>query len=98
MPVDWKVPPKEAAQSTKLGWVSEAIQQGTNYLRAQRAYTDYDLAIDIIAGTEKERLASYRSDVQTGRLKRNLREHIATLSDLRPFWGYNTENRDLYDH
>lgn len=97
MPTDWKVPAREASEGTKLGWVSEAIQQGTNYLRAQRAYADYDIAIDLIAGMERDRLASYRSDVQLGCMKRNLREHIATLSDLRPFWGYKTENRDLYN-
>jgi len=95
--IDWKVPPRDASETRKIGWMQEAIQTGTNWLRAQRAYQDYDLGIDIIADLSSEKVIPGRSDISSGELKRNIREHISTLADLRPLWGYKTENRDLYD-
>lgn len=76
----------------RLGWVKEAIQEGTNYLKLQRAYTMIDKAIDVIGGFDDDPIPKALSDVSTNRLRRQAREVVATLSNLRPIFGYGTEN------
>jgi hypothetical protein len=93
---DWKVPVRQAAEDNLLGWVREAVQQGRNDQKLQRPYTDMNEALNIIAGTDGEKLPAYRSTVRMNRSKRQIREAVATLSDLRILGGFQTDNRDLY--
>lgn len=93
---EWKVPQDNSPEDSILGWIQEAIQEGSRFLEMQRAYEDFDVAIDSIAGRDMVEMPSYRSKVRANRTKRQIREVVSTLSDLRPLWGYKTDNRDLY--
>ena len=77
----------------KLGWLREAIGEGENFLKCQRAYPDIDRAVDMLFGPHEERIPSSLSRVYVNRLKRLIREQVATLSNLMPTWGYNSDNR-----
>jgi hypothetical protein len=94
--LEWQVPPSAMPESRVVGWVNEACEQGQAWLKSQRGYTDISKALDILSGKDVTPLqASYRSRINTNRLKRNTREICGTLAKLRPFWGYHTEN-DAY--
>lgn len=96
VPNDWKIPERTRTDDAILGWVREAVQQGRNDQKLQRPYTDMGEALNIIAGLDGEKIPSYRSDVRMNRAKRQIREVVATLSDLRVLGGFQTDNRDLY--
>jgi hypothetical protein len=80
--------------------VREAIQEGEQFLKTQRAFMDMDRALDVIAGTSTSdgRTARSLSGVRVNRAKRNVREIVASLSNLRPLWGYKNDNRDYDSH
>lgn len=82
-------------EDVKLGWLREGIQEGSSFLKSQRAYADMDRAIDLLYGPEDERIPRTLSKVHVNRLKRQIRDQIATLSNLRPIWGYKSDNREV---
>jgi len=100
---DWKMPPVHNRDGTlvnsdrKLGWFREAIQEAENFNRIQRSYIDMDRALDVIAGVSASdtRQARTLSGVRVNLAKRNVRELVATLSNLRPMWGYKNDNHDF---
>ena len=49
-------------------------------------------AIDILAGKSGGELSSKWARFTTGDLKRAVTEIVETLADIRPFWGYATDN------
>jgi len=77
------------------GWLREATQEGENYLKNQRAWTDIDKSIDIIAGGGMQRMPKAQSKLHMNMLKRDMREIIATLSNIRPMSSYKTDNDNL---
>jgi hypothetical protein len=101
---DWRCPPAYTAQGDlttsdrKLGWLREAIGEGEQFLKTQRAFMDMDRALDVIAGVSPSdsRQARTLSGLRINRAKRNVREIVSTLSNLRPMWGYKNDNK-LYD-
>lgn len=100
---DYRCPPlwndkgEPTDEKVTLGWLNEAIQEGTNFLKSQRGYGDIDRAMDILAGPGDERIPQALSRVHSNRLKRQVREIVATLSNLRPIWNYKTDNKELAD-
>lgn len=103
MPSDYRCPPmwgdngELTKESTILGWLTTALEEGTNYLKSQRGYGDIDRAWDILAGPGDERIPQALSRVHVNRLKRQVRETVATLSNLRPMWSYRADNKDFDD-
>lgn len=93
---DYRVPPRETSDEFRLGWLRESVQEGTKALSLQSAAEDFQIARDVIAGRAAS-VPKGRSEVRSGHLKRQIREVVATLSNLRPMWGYHTDNPD-YDH
>lgn len=92
--MEWQAPPQISSESYRVGWCNELIEEGNAWLRSQRGSTDFNRALDTIAG--KDTLltsASYRSHIDPNRLKRNIRVIISALSKLRPMWGYYSENK-----
>lgn len=98
---EWQVPPaitKEGFRNSEgriLGWCSEAKQEGGNWLKGQRGYSDMRKAMDIISGKMASDVAEYRSRLNSNQLKHNVREVVGTLSDIRPLWGYHSDNPAL---
>jgi hypothetical protein len=95
---EWQAPPAfnrdgvKTSEARILGWCSEALQEGQAWLKVQRGYGDMRKALDILSGRSGTDLFEYRSRMNTNRLKRNIREIIGALSDIRPLWGYHSDN------
>lgn len=89
----WQVPPQAADDKRKLGWVDEACQEGQSWLQTQRGYGDWRKAFNVLAGIiDADKIPAYRSQLTTGRLKRNVKEIIGTSANIRPIWGYSSDN------
>lgn len=94
----YEFPDRNAAEKEKLGCLQEYVREGETYLQGQRAYSDIDRAIDVINGNEDdEKRLDNLSRVRVNRLKRQIREVVATLSNMRPLWGYKSDN-SLFEH
>ncbi len=74
-------------------WLLEAIQEGNAFLRNNLAHGDIDRAVALICGAVEEKLPRKLSNISSNRIKRNVREMVAILSNLRPFWGYSSGDK-----
>lgn len=97
MPGFWDKEGNRTPEDAKTGWLREAISEGTNFLKSQRAYVDLDRSIDTLFGPHDERIPRALSTVYVNRLKRIIRETVATESNLRPIWGYKSDNKAFDD-
>jgi hypothetical protein len=85
------IPVRTADDDRKLGWLTEARQDGETYLKTQRSFRDIDRAIEIVAGDD-EKIPKSMSSVSVNMLKRDIRENVATLANMRPLWEFKTDN------
>jgi hypothetical protein len=91
---DWQVPRADAVESKKLGWLNSATEEGQIWLKSQRGSRDFRKALDILSGREEPvKQIEYRSNIRTNRLKRNIRDIVGALSNIRPIWGYHSDNK-----
>jgi len=89
----WQAPMAASVESTKLGWINECTETGLSWLRTQRGTTDWKRALDVISGRLMAAdIPTYRSQLNTNHLKRNIREIVGVLSKIRPLWGYSSDN------
>ena len=82
-------------EDTKLGWLREQVREGETFIRNQTAYPDFEKAKNIIAGIHEAKIPQQLSRVTVNLEKRIIRDIVATLSNLRPLWGYSTDNKNL---
>ncbi len=95
----WQVPFAADTEANKLGWLNEATQEGQNYNRSKRGFVDYKVAFDIISGKSPANASpTYRSQLTTGRLKRNAKEIIGAVANIRPIWAFQSANSALADN
>jgi len=89
----YEFPQAQSTEKEKLACIQQYVTEGENYIQGQRAYADIDKAIDILNGCdEDDRRYDQLSKVRVNRLKRQIREVVATLSNLRPLWGFKSDN------
>src|SRR2546426_64208 len=89
---DWQCPPAMANETKKLGWLQEVQQDGTAWQKAQRGSTDWNKALNVLSGIiDPEKVAVYRSQLSSNRLKRNIKEIIGALCNIKPISGYQYE-------
>jgi len=91
---EWQAPPAASDEARKLGWINESTEEGQNWLRSQRGYGDFREAMDILSGKRDfPDLVEYRSKLATNGLKRDVREVVGALANIRPWMGYHSENK-----
>lgn len=96
---EWQCPAQAANEERRLGWVNEATEEGQNWLKSQRGYDDFQRAMDVLAGRpDPLESVRYRSKVNSFRLKKNIREVVECLANIRPLWGYHSENPAFAEH
>ena len=93
---DYRLPPASARESAKVGAFKERLQDGRTFLKQQRGYMDISRSIDVIAGIADKPVPDSLSNLSVNFIKRQAREMVATLSNLKPLWGYTTKN-ETYD-
>src|SRR5215469_5650017 len=79
----------------KLSWLAYAIESGSSYLENQRAWPDIDAGLDIINGDFFDDNAGELSNVSTNRTKRQIREIVASLGNLKVVTKHKTMNREF---
>jgi hypothetical protein len=91
--VSWQAPPFEDTDVNKLGFCTRAIQWGRTWVEDHINRENIQKAQDILAGKSGGSVSTKWSSIATGDLKRGVRECVETLADIRPFWGYSTNNK-----
>lgn len=89
---EYLAPPFTATEDRKLAWMKEAVREGETYIRNQTAYQDFEQAKNIIAGIDEAKIPQQLSRMKVNLTKRLVREIVGTMSNLRPLWGYDTDN------
>lgn len=81
----------------KLGFLRRCISQGIAWQQENCNSTSMQKAMDILAGKTGGQLSSKWAHFTTGDLKRGVLEIVETLSDIRPYWGYSTDNKSFLE-
>lgn len=89
------IPDRHAPGSTLVRFLREAVTAGETFLRNQPAAADFDKAKSIISGWNDSKIPQQLSRVNVNMTKRLIRDVVSTMSNLRPLWGYKTDNPDL---
>jgi hypothetical protein len=77
-----------------LRWTRDAVGMGLDALKSERAYPDIDKAIEIFCGVVNDKLPRKLSRVRDNVIKRDVRELLAIQSNIKPFWCYESANRE----
>lgn len=91
----WQCPPFEADDEVKLAFVKRCINQGISWFRDSNRSMNLTRAMDILAGRTGGKVSTKWANFTTGDLKRGVLEIVEALSDIRPYWGYSTENKSF---
>ena len=90
---EWQCPPQMSDEIRKLNWLKESMEEGQAWLRSQRGYGDWKKSMDTLAGRpDAQMIPTYRSQLVTGRLKRNTKEVIGACANIKPIWAYSSDN------
>ena len=85
----WQCPTWAAREADRIGWINEHCQDGANWNRAQRGYSDWQKGLEIVAGRlGQDKVLQYRSQLTGNRLKTNIRVTVEGLSAIRPWGGF----------
>lgn len=95
--ISWQAPNFEAPDAKKLGFCKQAIESGIKWNEDQCSNENLQKALDILSGKSGSPLSNGWASITTGDLKRDIREIVETLANIRPFWGYQTDNDAFRD-
>src|SRR4051812_7013181 len=84
-----------ASEGSKLGFLREVTTAGETFIASQPAASDFAKAKAIISGSNETKIPQQLSRVNVNMTKRLIRDVVSTMSNLRPLWGYKTDNPDL---
>ena len=90
-------PDDMSLEDTRLSWLKEGVRSGETMVRNSPSYADFQQSKDIIAGIHQNKIPQQLSRLNVNLQKRLVRDIVATLSNLRPLWGYANDNRELDD-
>jgi hypothetical protein len=95
--ISWQCPNFESDDKVKLAFCKRAIESGVKWNEDQMSSVDIKRGVDILAGKSGSALTGKWANITTGDLKRAVNEIVETLSNIRPFWGYQTNNDAFKD-
>jgi hypothetical protein len=76
-----------------LGWIKEAVEEGDRVNRADPVYDQMDSNQAFVCGDQiPANRPSYLPAVVLNRTKKAIRTHTAAITDIRPLFGYKTQN------
>lgn len=97
----WQVPDYLTATPKQVTiWAYDQVADGRERFEASPGYSQLEEAVRLLSGEPDSRLAAKQKDgkysrLYTARLKRNLREQIGALSDIRFVPGYRSDNKQF---
>lgn len=100
----WQVPPYVGPQGNPdiLTFLKQNVDDGQQYYYNSPAYSQLEESIRILSGNPTPKLAEKQKDdryskLRTNRLKRNVREMVNSLADIRFTPGYHSDAKE-YQH
>ncbi len=93
----YRVPAASANEDTKCGWLRETVQLGESWLKGQLAYRSIQEAKALILGSRDVGPNAEVSRLQIKRAKRQIRELVSIMANLRPTASNKSDNPKLYD-
>ncbi len=92
----WQVPSYGAGKMEVQTWQKEQIEDGLRYFESSPSYQQLQESIRILSGQPTDKLAQKQeqigySTLHTNRIKRNCREMVTSLSDIRFTPGYHSD-------
>jgi hypothetical protein len=98
----WQVPAYGSPKEDVLTFLKQQVDDGQRYYFSSPAYQQLEESIRIISGGSSPRLAEKQKDdryskVHTNRLKRNLREMVNSLADIRFTPGFHADANEYQD-
>ena len=94
---DYRAPSAAANEDRKVGWLRETVQAGEQWQKQQRAYPSIQDALDLILTAPDEHLPAEMSNVRVPRAKRQIRELVAIMANMRPTASNKTDNVAFYE-
>jgi hypothetical protein len=91
----YTMPPVTSGEEYRIGWLKESVREGETFIRNATASIDMSQAKDIIAGVHQNKIPQQLSRMNVNLQKRLIRDIVSTMSNLRPLWGYDTDNKEL---
>ena len=95
--ISWQAPVFESPDEKKLAFCKQCIASGLKWVEDQCSSDDLQRALDILSGKTGSPTSTKWASITTGDLKRDIREIIETLANIRPIWGYQTDNDAFRD-
>lgn len=80
-----------------LAWLQDKAREGESWLKTQVSSNDFQAGKDIISGLRQGKNSNSLSRLHVPMIKRIVRDITSTLSNLRPLWGYSSDNPDLIE-
>jgi hypothetical protein len=98
----WQCPKYGSDLKTVREWCKQQVDDGIAFQEQEPGFEQLKESIRILSGYPDEALAAKQRDLRysklrTNRLKRNLREMVNSLSEIRYIPGYHSNNNELHD-
>lgn len=96
---NFDIPSRSEPDEEIIAYGNRCVATGLSFLRAQPAAPDIEKGKSIIHSMEtyEEDIPSKLSHVRIPRIKRQIREVVSTLSNLRPTWDYVSNDPAKYE-
>src|SRR5271170_7497076 len=88
---------EKKADQQMLGKIKDFVSAGREFIRSQPATRDNELAFDILGSNNVPKLPAGTSSISVNLCKREFREMVASMSNLRPMENCVTSNREMRD-
>ena len=91
-------PPQQDYESTVLGYMKEAMEEGEAFLKSQKGYPQINDSIKAIIGDSRVMQSSVLSQTTVNHVAKVATDLTALCTDVKPFWEYRTLNNRYKKH
>lgn len=84
----WQCPAFTASPEDRMGWITEAIEEGDGWLEGQRSYRNLSQNLRVFDALFNDKT---RSTLITNELKYDIRKFVETLADMREIGTYGSD-------
>jgi hypothetical protein len=90
--------PQAEYETTVLGYMKEAIEEGEAFLKAQKGYNSISSTIKAIMGDTQTMQSAVLSQTSVNHVAKVATDLTAMCTDVKPFWEYRTRNDKFKKH
>jgi hypothetical protein len=94
---EYRVPSLSATEDQKAGWLRETIQTGLAWQRGQTAFSSITESKRMIFAGTKDVLPKGQSSIRIPRAKRQIRELVSIVANLKPTASNKSDNEQFYE-